>query len=170
MQVTIGIPLSFAHSCWSLCFSDTGGKAKQFFPCVCDLRLQFLLYLLFSILCDLAILLFHVASDPWNKQALSVSGSHSGRSGCLELRCLATEAYAFVRAWEREGNYCTAWFFCWYFNSTEKSDPFDSVQRKKVVSPKKDKSSNSFLRALLMEKKPCFPKLISSMVADSFLH
>lgn len=45
----------------------------------------------------------------------------------------------FVRAWEREGNYCTAWVLCQDCNSTEKSDPFDSVQRRKFVSPKKRK-------------------------------
>lgn len=158
MQVTIGIPLSFAHGCWSLCFSDTGGKAKQFFPCVCDLRLQFLLYLLFSILCDLAILFFHVASDPWTKQALSVSGSHSGRSGCLELRCLATEAYAFVRAWEREGNYCTAWFFCWYFNSTEEKWSFWLCSEEKGCVTKKRQIQQQLFEGFVDGKETMFSK------------
>lgn len=60
----------------------------------------------------------------------------SNRGLCV---CEGMEAYVFVRAWEREGNYCTAWVLCQDCNSTEKSDPFDSVQRRKFVSPKKRK-------------------------------
>ena len=73
-----------------------------------------------------------------------------------------------MRARERGENYCTAWVLCQYCIS---ADPFDSVQRKKFVSPKKKKKKcrNGFGRALVMEKNPCFPKLMSSMVTDSFL-
>lgn len=48
-----------------------------------------------------------------------------------------TETYVFVRAWEREGNYCTALVLCRLCNSTERSDLFDSIHRKKFVSPEK---------------------------------
>lgn len=75
----------------------------------------------------------------------------------------------FVPAWEREENYYTASGLCLYCNSTEKSDAFDSIQRKRFVSPKKEIQQQLFLRSLLMEKKPHFPKLISSMVTNSFL-
>lgn len=79
----------------------------------------------------------------------------------------------FVRAWEREGNYCTAWVLCRYCNNTERSDPFDSIHREKFVSPEKKRRQknciNSLLGVLLMEKKLCFLKLISSMGTDNFL-
>lgn len=169
MQVNAGIPSDSTHCCWSSCFSDTGGKEKQFFPCVCSLRLQFLSYLLSSTLYVLAFFSFHLVSGRWSKEALSASGSCSGRSGHTDLRCLVTEAYASVRAWEREGNYCTTWVLCQYCNSTEKKRSFRLCSEEKVCVTEKEKCSSSFLRALLIENKSFFLKLISSMVAGSFL-
>lgn len=66
---------------------------------------------------------FHLASDPWKNQAHCTSVSHSGRSAYLELRSLTREAYAFVRAWVREGTYWADLFIyllCQYCNTKEK--------------------------------------------------
>lgn len=55
----------------------------------------------------------------------------------------------FVRAWEREGNYCTAWVLCRYCNNTERSDPFDSIHREKFVSPEKKKKTKELHQQLI---------------------
>lgn len=136
---TIRIPLSSAHSCSSrIC--DAGGKAKQR---ECNLRLRFLLY--FSILCVLVTLFFLFASDLWNKQAQCISVYHSGRSAYLELKHLATEAYAFVRSLVRQWIYCTDYFilfWCQCCNTQKKKNcnHFDFVQ-KKIKKEKKNQKT-----------------------------